>query len=119
MLCVAVNINIENITHITGKENWLCDALSRRGSNHPVSIQSHATELGLADVMVIDVAIDDDVMALLELCRPCLGATSEQKFVSFWEEARSAVESFVARFPYLFIPRQSKKRRSSPDTYCV
>ena len=99
MLCVAANINVEKVTHITGKENWLCDALSRRGSNHPMSVRNHAADLGLADVFVIDVAVDADIMALLELCRPRLGETSEQKFVSFWKEARSAVESFVARFP--------------------
>jgi hypothetical protein len=55
--------------------------------------------LGLAAARVVDVRGDQDVMALLELCRPRGDAQSDEEFLIFWERARTAVESFIARFP--------------------
>lgn len=91
MLCVAVNVNIDEITHIAGKNNHLCDALSRRGSNHHMSVREHAAVLGVAAAVVIDVAGDADIMALLELCRPRTDPQSDAEFVSFWGEARRTI----------------------------
>lgn len=99
MLCVGVNIHIDGITHIAGKCNTVCDALSRRGLNYPETVGEHAVSLGLAAVTVVDVSGDRDIMALLELCRPRGDTQSDEDFLMFWEKARSAVESFIARFP--------------------
>ena len=99
MLCVAVNINIDSITHISGKSNRVCDALSRRGTKHKLTVKEHAILLGLGEVKVIDVHGDEDVMALLELCRPGSSSQTDEEFAVFWKRARSAVDSFVARFP--------------------
>ena len=99
MLCVAVNIHIDGITHIAGKCNTVCDSLSRRGLNHPSTVGEHAVSLGLAAARVIDICGDKDVMALLELCRPQGDTQSGEEFIIFWEKARTAVESFIARFP--------------------
>ena len=99
MLCVAVNINIDSITHISGKSNGVCDALSRRGTKHKLTVKEHAILLGLGEVKVIDVHGDEDVMALLELCRPGSSSQTDEEFAAFWKRARSAVESLVACFP--------------------
>ena len=96
---MAVNIHIDGITHIAGKYNTVCDSLSRRGLNHPSTVREHAVSLGLAAARLIDIGGDKDVMALLELCRPQGDTQSGEEFIIFWEKARTAVESFIARFP--------------------
>ena len=99
MVCVGLNIHIDGVTHIAGKCNTVCDSLSRRGLDHPLTVGEHAASLGLSAARVIDLCADQDVMALLELCRPRGETQSDAEFIVFWEKARTAVESFIARFP--------------------
>ena len=93
---------MDSITRISGKSNGVCDAPSRRGTKQKLTVKEHAILLGLGEVKVIDVHDvhgDEDVMALLELCRPGSSSQTDEEFAAFWKRARPAVESFVARFP--------------------
>jgi hypothetical protein len=56
-----------------------------------MSVREHAAVLGVAAAVVIDVAGDADIMALLELCRPRTDPQSDAEFVSFWGEARRTI----------------------------
>ena len=99
LLCVAADIHIHEVTHIPGEANRICDGLSRRGSAHALSVEDHAAILGISGARTIDVSADDDIMGLLELCRPASILESDEQFVAFWTTARSTVNSFISRYP--------------------
>ena len=94
LLCVYANIDIAEAIHIPGKENGLCDRLSRRrGSSQPV--ESEARSMGLGKARVIDMQEDSQVIALLTMCDPKVVLSSDKEFVDFWCSARRVVEFIV------------------------
>ena len=44
ILCTTADVDIREIIHIAGTDNWRCDQLSRRGTNPTKTIEKHAEE---------------------------------------------------------------------------
>ena len=47
LLCVAADVSMRETTPIAGKDNEICDQLSRRGSNPKWTAKEHAEKLGV------------------------------------------------------------------------
>ena len=107
LLCVAADVNIRETTHIAGKDNEICDQLSRRGLNPKLTIKQHAEKLGVGGGRVIDAQEDATIMALLKLCSPDIVIESDIQFTKFWREGRDAVDALIARTtcPTHFLPQ--------------
>ena len=99
ILCTTADVDIREIIHIAGTDNWRCDELSRRGTKTIKTIEKHAEELGIFGALFVNAQEDPDVLALISLCDPPQALDSDEKFVKFWSTAKSAVLSLVNRFP--------------------
>lgn len=98
-LCVAADVHISDVQHISGEDNHLCDALSRRGYDHPMLIGDHAVHLGVIGARTFDAQNDPDVMALVGLCKPVSVVEDDHDFAEFWTTIRRTIDSFLARHP--------------------
>jgi hypothetical protein len=101
LLCVASDIHIQEVIHLPGVENEICDSLSRRCGIHPLSVKDHAGSMGLSGASVLDLQAKSDVMKLVELCKPASVLESDEQFTVFWMAARSAVNNFTNLYPPL------------------
>ena len=54
LLCIAADVNRRETTHIAGKDNEICDELSRRGLNPELTVKQQAEKLGVGGGRVID-----------------------------------------------------------------
>jgi hypothetical protein len=95
LLCIAADINVKEVTHISGEDNDKCDRLSRRGAESNMSISEEAAEMGMPGVRVVDLSGDETVMGIIGLCDPRRELGSEQQFIDFWTSARSAIDAFL------------------------
>ena len=100
LLCIAADVNIIETTHIPGKENEICDQLSRRGLNPKRTVKQHAEELDVGGGRVIDAQEDTTIMTLLRLCSPDIVIESDTQFTRFWREGRDAVDDLIERTSY-------------------
>ena len=98
-LCLSADVHICEVQHIPGEENHVCDSLSRRGSDHPLSVADHACSLGAGGGLVFDAKNDPDMMTLIQRCNPAVEAGRDCEFAEFWTSIRRAPDSFVAHHP--------------------
>jgi hypothetical protein len=98
-LCVATDTHITEIQHISGTDNYLCDSLSRRNQADERSVTEHASSLGVIGARTLNIEDDADIMPLIRLCNPSPPLDSEEQFAEFWGQARTHINSFVARYP--------------------
>ena len=99
ILCTTADVDIREIIHTAGIDNWRCDQLSRRGTNSTKTIEKHAEELGIFEALFVNAQEDPDVLALISLCDPAQAIDTDKKFIEFWSAAKSAALSLVDRFP--------------------
>lgn len=99
LLCVAADIHVQEVVHLPGAENKICDSLSRRCGVHPLSVKDHARAMGLSGADVLNLEANSDVMELVELCKPASVMESDEQFTVFWMAARAAVNTFINRYP--------------------
>jgi hypothetical protein len=78
-------IQIGSTEHIAGKDNGRCDALSRREANG----EWRSVETVLGDVPDMQLAGDEDIGTLIELCDPRRQEDQDSDFLIFWERAVS------------------------------
>ena len=95
LLCVAADVDVTEVTHISGKENFRCDALSRLGESGS-AVVDQATALGIADGQIIEVQNDRSIMALLGQCDPGTVLKSDQEFMEFWCRTREIIDNLLA-----------------------
>jgi hypothetical protein len=99
LLCVATEIDVREVIHISGVDNVNCDRLSRRGSDATLSLEEEAHEMGLGGTTVVEMNGNDSVMEILRLCDPKISLTSELDFICFWKRARNAISEFLSAHP--------------------
>ena len=92
MLCVAFNLDVKSATHIAGKDNLVCDRLSRLGASGQ-SVASVVSECGFGEVQVIDLGLCDNTQYLLSSCNPAISFAAEPEFVSYWSDVRRAINN--------------------------
>ena len=103
LLCVAADVNIRETTNIAGKDNVICNQLSRRGLNPKLTIKQHSAKLGVGGGRVIDAQEDATKMALLRLCSPDVVIESDIQFTRFWGRKRCCCCPYSKNnFPYPF-----------------
>lgn len=107
LLCIAADVHVRETTHIAGKDNEVCDQLSRRGLNPMWTVKQHAESLGVGDGRVIDAQEDVTIMTILRLCSPDVVIESDTQFTRFWREGRNAVDELIQRTlpPNNFLPQ--------------
>ena len=98
LLCIAAEVDIKEITHISGKENYRCDALSRLVETGQ-SVEKQAGEMGISGARIIDAQEDPDVRALVKQCDPRIILNSDEEFLEFWCTTRTIVDSLLAASP--------------------
>ena len=98
LLCVAAEVDVTEITHISGKENHRCDALSRIGESGR-AVVDQATAMGVAERRIVDAQDDQNIMALLGQCNPSTILESDQEFMEFWCRTRKIVNNLLAALP--------------------
>lgn len=94
-LCVATDIDIQEVTHIAGIDNGNCDRLSRRGTTPNKSIEREVLEMGLQGATVVDLNRIESVMEILALCDPNRKLQSDSEFAQFWVATRGAINRFT------------------------
>jgi hypothetical protein len=68
LLCIAMAINVKEVTHTTGEDNEKCDRLSRKGACPRTSISEDATDMGMPGARVVEMNGDETIMRIVELC---------------------------------------------------
>ena len=92
MLCVAFNLDVKSATHIAGKDNLVCDRLSRLGASGQ-SVAGVVSECGFGEVQFIDLGLYDSTQYLLSSCNPAISFGAEPEFVSYWSGVRRAINN--------------------------
>ena len=95
LLCLAADVNVTEVTHIAGVDNTNCDFLSRKGSHPTTSVAEDAQRMGLGDVAVLDFFGADSAVDIVGLCDPRVKLDSEEDFVRFWVQAKTAIDRFL------------------------
>ena len=98
LLCVAAGVDVNEMTHITGNDNFRCDALSRLGETGR-SVKHQVAEMGITGARIVDAQDDPNIMALLRQCDPSIVLESEDEFLEFWCRTRVIVDEFLAAPP--------------------
>ena len=98
LLCLAAEVDITEMIHISGKENHRCDALSRLRETGQ-SVTAKAAEIGVARAQVIEAQDDHKIMALLRQCDPRIKHNSDDEFLEFWCRTRAIVDDLLAASP--------------------
>ena len=80
LLCVAVDIDVREITHISGEQNESCDQLSRRGHHPIMSVEEHANNLGITGAVITEAQSDPAIMTMLRLGDPQISIQSNGEF---------------------------------------
>jgi hypothetical protein len=107
LLCVATDIDVNEVTHIAGKDNSNCDRLSRREQDEPsISVEQMAQEMGIGGTRVLELGSQEEVMAILRMCDPKIVLVTESDFIEFWKKTRNAIPNFVSDFPYTTLRRR-------------
>ena len=101
MLCIATGIDVQEITHLPGKDNERCDRLSRRGTQSDRDLSEDLRDMGLQGSRVIVMNEVDGVPDLLRLCDPKEELKTDAEFVAFWMTARRAIARITNTYhPY-------------------
>ena len=90
VLCIAYGFDVKVAVHIAGKENIVCDRLSRL-SESGGSTQSVMTESGLGETEVVDLGRCHHTRCLLAACNPAVTFSTEEDFLLFWGGIRDTV----------------------------
>ena len=98
LLCVAAEVDVNEMAHISGKDNFRCDALSRLGETGR-SVEHQVAEMRITGVHVIDAQDDPNIMALLRQCDPRIILKSEDEFLEFWCRTRVIIDELLAASP--------------------
>ena len=95
LLCLASDINVTEVTHIAGLDNKNCDFLSRKGTHPTTSIAEDVQRMGLGNLAVLDLCGADSAIDIVRLCDPRVQLDSEEDFVRFWVQAKTAIDMFL------------------------
>ena len=95
LLCIAADVQIDDTAHIAGKVNVTCDALSRRTPCSPRLSHKEVTDLGLANVNILDLEREPAVMTMIRCCDPTRVLETDAQFGAFWAEARASVDGIL------------------------
>ena len=95
LLCLAADINVTEVTHIAGVDNTNCDFLSRKGTHPTTSVAEDAQRMGLGNVAVLNLCGTDSAIGIVRLCDPRIKLDSEEDFVRFWVQAKTAIDLFL------------------------
>ena len=99
LLCVAADINVQQIGHRAGVDIKKCDQLSRRGDHSDMTIEDEARIMGMRGTDLVDVNGDESMMEVLRLCDPRRKLETEDEFVRFWSDVRKAITNFLHAHP--------------------
>jgi hypothetical protein len=98
LLCIAADVNVKKVTHVSGKDNANYDRLACREGVTTVSVEDEAAEMGVVGGAVLEVNGDESVMAILRLCDTRTEFLSELEFIDFWIRALQTI-SLVSTSP--------------------
>ena len=99
VLCVAADINVQQIVHIAGVDNKKCDQLSRRGNQSVMTLEDEARSMGMKETDLVEVNGDESMMEVLRLCDPRRKLETEDEFVRFWSDVRKSIANFLHVHP--------------------
>jgi hypothetical protein len=85
LLCVATDKDVNEITHIAGKDNSNCDRLSRREQDEPnVSVEQMTDEMGIGGTRVVELDSQEAKMSILRMCDPKRTRGSISEFLTLY-----------------------------------
>jgi hypothetical protein len=90
LLCISLEVEIIDQTHISKDINTVCDALSRP------SMGKTKSDLGLDDIPIIDLNNDAIVKELLVLCNPRTPRDSDEEFRELWRRIKAVAAELRA-----------------------
>ena len=102
-LCIAAGVEVKEVTHIAREDSGKCDRLSRRwdlGKTPTMSVTEEAEEMGLGAANVLEMGAVPSVRGMIEHCDPRTDLNSESQFITFWLQARRAIDSFVSMYTH-------------------
>ena len=98
LLCVSHGIEAKEVTHIAGHANYRCDQLSRI-SESGLTVENVLLGIGLGSVRNLMLESDSAATKVVECCRPDRHFSSEEDFITFWEEIKLAVGTSAVTNP--------------------
>jgi hypothetical protein len=90
---IRFGLNVQDTNHISGEENWRCDALSRL-SQGKYSLIETLTMTERSDTNIVDLNDNTGTSVLLNWCDPRLSLDEEEVFLSFWNELQKSLDEF-------------------------
>ena len=96
LLCINFGLNVQEATHISGDENWRCDALSRLSEGNK-TVADILRTIERCGTRIVDMNDDNSTSTLLRCCDPRLSMEKENEFLSFWTEVQSALNEIATR----------------------
>ena len=95
LLCISAEVNIASVTHLPGKDNHICDSLSRRGATPDMTVKEHALSMGI-NGKVLDVGENSAMGDIIKACDPSLLIDSEEDFARFWCRTKNCIEGLLS-----------------------
>lgn len=90
LLCIRFGLNVQETKHISGEQNWRCDALSRLSQGESTLIETLRT-IERSNTRVVDLDDDAGTSVLLQCCDPRLSLDEEEEFISFWTRVQNSL----------------------------
>ena len=92
MLCLMFGINVKETSHISAKDNYRCDRLSRLIESGQ-EIISLMYDFGFKGKRILQLESDTAVISLIEHCNPFVLFNNEGDFATFWNSIKDAMEN--------------------------
>lgn len=96
LLFISAEVNVAAVTHIPGKDNCVCDSLSRRGANPDMTVEEHAVSMRI-NGRVSDVGASSAIGDIIKACDRSYLIESMEDFVRFWCTTRDCIESLLEK----------------------
>ena len=95
MLCIMQELVVKESVHISGDDNFKCDALSRLEESGS-SIGQVMSGFDLRGSREVNLQSCPHAQHLLASCNPAIRFESESDFVDFWGGIRDALEGLIS-----------------------
>ena len=92
MLFLKFGIDVKETCHISAKDNYRCDRLSRLKESGQ-EIVSQMTDFGFDENRILRLESDIAVTSLIDCCSPNILLTNESDLAIFWNTIRNSIEN--------------------------
>jgi hypothetical protein len=100
LLCIKFGLNVQDTTHISGKQNWRCDTLSRLTQEN-FTMTEALKRIDRGGTTIVDMNDTECNAILLKSCDPKMSLERDKDFLHFWTQIQSTLNKMATKLKSL------------------